>query len=360
MKPIKVDPAALAAELAWLTKSTGRSVTPALSAVRVNAVVGALQLRRTDYTLFRETSVPAEGGGQASILIDPVKLRDVLKRAQGFALVEITKTGLSIEVDGRSVTLKAAADLDDYPAWPVFVPGGAGAAIVTGDQLARALTSVGTDDSLPMLTGVRFEDGNMLSTDRFRLTRVAYTTHGVPLQTLVPGEALAPFTRAAELVTIDGGTLGGDGVADGMVHIATEQRSIIARTLDHEFPKWRHLIPNEDDLKVIAVLRRNDLLDAIETPGDVTLTVDNSTTMRVTCTDRDTEVSQRVDYSLIRADVDDLPFTVRLNRKNLGGCLKGIGSGAVRLSATKSDKPVLLQGVGDGELHLIMPIRMPG
>lgn len=362
-KPIKVDSALLATELAWLTKSKTRTsyATPALQAVQVSTVVGALRLRRTDYDLFRESVLPAGGGGQASVLVDPVKLLGLLKGAFGFALVDVTDTGLSITVNGRTIKLRAAGEDGDYPDWPVFIPGDAGAAIVTGDQLARALTSVGEDDTLPMLTGVRLEDGMMVSTDRFRLTRVAYTAHGKPISALVPGAVLRAFTRSADLVVIDHGRLGADGVEGGAVHVSSGDRSIIARVLDAEFPKWRQLIPAEDEMALVALIRRDELLGAIGTGDDVTLTV-RPESILVCSIDRngDVEVEQQIDVvSLIRGG-EDLPFTVRINRRNLGGCLKGIQAGAVRFMASAPTKPVLLQGMGDNDLHLVMPIRIPG
>ena len=355
-RSIKVNSALLAAELAWLTKTRDatRGVTPALQSVQISTVVGALRLRRTDYALFRESVLTAAGGGQASVLVNPVKLRELLKGAFGFALVDVTDTSLSITVDGRVIKLPASAPAEDYPQWPVFVPGDTGAAIVTAGQLARALTSAGDDDTLPFLTGVRFEDGFMVSTNRFRLSRVAYTVHGKPMAALVPGEALRAFTRSDELVVIDHSE---DGAS---VHVSSGHRSIIAKVLDCEFPKWRQLIPSEDTLPLAAVIRRRQLLDAIGGGDDVTLTV-NRDSMLVCSTGRrdgDGEVEQRIDVlSLLRGD--GLPFTVRIASKNLEACLKGMASGAVQFMASTPTRPVVLQGVGDDNLHLIMPIRTP-
>ena len=361
-KPIKIDPALLATELAWLAKSKSKTRTygaPALQAVQVSTLVGALRLRHTDLELYRESVLPAGGGGQASVLVDPAKLRELLKGAFGFALVDVTDTGLSITVDGRAIKLRAAAGGEDYPDWPVFVSGNTGAALVTARQLKRALTSVGDDDTLPMLKGVRFEDAMMVSTDRFRLSRIAYTAHGKPMgPVLVPGEALQAFTRSEDLITIDHGRIG--DVEGGAVQVSSgEQRSIIARVSDAEFPKWKQLIPAEDTVPLVAVIRRDQLLDAIGTGDNVTLTV-RPDSILVCSTDRDgdVEVEQQIDIVVLLRG-DNLPFTVRMSRKNLGGCLKGIAAGALKFMATSATKPVVLQGVGDGDLHLVMPVRIP-
>ena len=358
-KPIKVDSAALAAELAWLTKSKTRGLIPALHAVEIASVVGALRLRYTDLDLFRESVLPGGGGGQASILVDPAKLASLIRGAYGFALVDVTDTTLAITVDGRTIKLKASADHDDYPAWPMFVAGDSGAALVTGGQLTRVLTSVGVDPTLPFLTVVRFEDAAMVSTDRFRLSRVAYIAHGKPMDALVPGEALRAFAGSADMVTVDHGQLGSGGAPGSAVHVSSGERSIIARTVDCEFPKWRQLIPAEDTVPLIVVIRRDGLLDAIGPGDNVELTV-NRESIVVCSTDRDrcAEVEQQIGIVRLIRD-GGLPFTVRIGRKNLTECLKGIAAGAVKFLASTPTRPVVLEGVGGGDLHLIMPLRGP-
>lgn len=358
---LTVDARELATELAWVTKHCRPSNSiPAIAAVHVGAVVGALQLRRTDYEVFAETSVYADGGGQAAILVDPAKLHKVLKGERGDADLTLSDTGLAVTVGARSVTLRAAAPLDDYPAWPVFVEGDTGAVILHPSEIARALTSVGEDSTLPQLTGVRFEDRVMVSTDRVKMTRINYTGCGKPMTALIPGAALRAFTRGDELVTIEHGKLGADGVAGGMAHIFSEQRHLIARVLDYDFPKWRQLIPDPQDAAVHVVLRRDDLLAAFGDDPDhyITLTI-TADGMQVVDADRDGDMAVQQQVKLVGVmRGDGLPFTVRLLARNLRACLKG-SSAVLHLEATKPDRPVLLRALTDAELHLIMPIRMP-
>jgi hypothetical protein len=348
-RSIKVESAALANELAWLTRA--RSTQP----VQIDILLGALRLRHTDYELFRESMLPGGGGGQASVLVDPVRLRELLKGTYGFALVDITDTGLSVAVDGRTIKLRGDGPAGDAPPWPVFASGDSGAAAVTARQLERALTSVSGDPTLPALGAVQFGAGFMVSTDRFRLSRIAYTTRGNrPIAAMVPADALSAFTHAAALVIIDQGTAGNMDV----MRVSSDNRSIIARMMVDEFPKWQQLIPDDDNLSLIALIRRDELLGALN-GEDVTLTVGQDSIL-VTSADRngDVEVEQQIGIlKLLRGD--DLPFTIRMSRENLRGCLKSVSTGALQFKASAPNKPVVLQGVGDADLHLIMPIRIP-
>ena len=361
---LTVDARELAHELAWVAKHARPSNgVPALAAVHVSAVVGALQLRRTDYELFAESSVYADGGGQAAILVDPAKLSTLLKGERGDADITIGDTELAVTLGKRTVKLRSAANLDDYPQWPVFVEGDTGAAILSTDEVARALTSAGEDPTLPQLTGVRFEDRVMVTTDRLRLTRINYTGCGKPITALVPGAALRAFTRGDELVTVEHGKLGGSTENDvkegGMVHIFSGPRSIIARVLDAQFPQWRQIIPDTETATVHVVLRRDDLLAAIGADDhQITLTI-TADGVKVVDADRDGDMQIEQQVSLVGVmRGDELPFTVRLSAKLLKECLKG-SSATLHFEATTPHKPVVLRALTDNELHLIMPIKIP-
>lgn len=363
---MKVDAAVLAEEVAWLAKAKASSLG-VLQTVHLATSTDGLCLRRTDYELFRETVLPTEGGVDAEVLLNPVKLSSLLKGAAGYATLEITdiaspngvsSSGVAIEVGGRRITLRSAGDVDDFPDWPRFEATGEPAVLGAG-QLARALTSVGVDDTLPMLTGVRFEDGVMASTDRFRLTAITYADHG--FTALVPSGALRPFAGGTDVVTVEHGAVV-DPVAGvvghgGAVQVSSGGRSIIARLLDAEFPKWRQLIPT--NAAVTAILSRTELLAALGDREQVTLQLRADDTMTVTSSDRDGDVSVQQEIVATVLDGGDyLPFKIVLNTANLTGCVKGITGGVVKWAATTSSRPLVLTGVTDDERHLVMPIRI--
>jgi DNA polymerase III sliding clamp (beta) subunit (PCNA family) len=350
---LTIDVAILAAEAAWLARlKPGPGFNTVTSAVQVSTLVGGLQLRRTDFDQHRETVIPAAGGGQATVIVEANKLASLLKGAVGNAVIDIDDSGLSIGEATRTVRLKSLED--EFPAWPSFTPTGEGA-VVGAKQLARVLTSIGTDDTMPMLTVVAFDGGSMITTDRFRMTRVHYADAG--FTTLVPGVVTRAFAGGNEVVTVEPGTGGTD---QALVRLSCGGRSIVVGVPDVSFPNWRHLIPADPPLSVM--LRRDDLRAAAA--GDnVVITVNGTPTMKVCSTDDagDVEIEQSVPVSMLGPTMDGavLPFTVKLRTKYLTECLRSITCGAVRFQATAADKPVMVTDVGGAELHLIMPIRTP-
>jgi DNA polymerase III sliding clamp (beta) subunit (PCNA family) len=359
---VKVRALELAREVAWVTKgSKSKFGVAALSSVEVTAVVGALSLRRTDLELWRESVIPVDGGGQASVLVDPVKLKSltdgVVARGAGNAVIGVAADALTISTDGTHRKLRSAAKADEFPDWPVFQAVGK-PAVLSAEQVARALTSTRVDDSLPMLTGVRFEDGSMVSTDRFRLTVITYADKG--FTALVPGAALRAFTDG--VVSVQHGKFAGikvKGVDGGAVRISSGGRSIVCRELDAEFPKWRNQIQSEEDYGLVAFLRRRQLLEAIDGGDHVTVTLRDGA-MTITSADRDqtTEIEQDIDADVLKGD-ELLPFTARYNRVFLTGIVKNIQDGTIRFFASEPVKPIVLKGSTDDELHLLMPVRMP-
>jgi DNA polymerase III sliding clamp (beta) subunit (PCNA family) len=358
-KTITVGAARFGAEAAWIAKATPKSgYIPLFKTVQVGVDDGVLTLRRTNLDVFAHTVLPGSGGAAAAILVDAGQLVAALKGASGDAKVDVADDRLRLAIGGRILSLTAANVGDEqFPAWPDFTP--AAAVILRAPQLARALTSVGDDPTLPMLTGVKFEDGKMLSTDRFRLTRIRYDDDG--FTALIPAGVLRPFASGTELVRVEHGKRNdGNAVEGSMVRLSNwgYTRTITGLVLDADFPKWQQLIPDAEQMPVSVLLPRRQLLDAVGAGDDVTLTVAaDGAQVLVVSTDRDGSMEVEQGVKVIRCiRGDGLPFTIRLNAKNLAGCLKGISAGAVVLMASTPSKPVLLQFSDD--LHLLMPVRI--
>lgn len=350
---LTVNAQALADEVAWMARlKPGSGFNTLTNTIQVTTLLGAIQLRRTDFDQFRESVVPATGGGQASITVDANKLRDQLRRATGAAIITIDDGWLSIGM--KDETIRLGDRKAEYPGWPQFAAT-ADPAIVGAGQLTRALTSVGHDDTLPVLTAVAFDGGAMVSTDRFRLSRVVYDKKG--FNAMVPGGALAAFASGNTVVTVEPGTL-----ADGktpMVRVHGGGREIITHPVDAQFPKWRALIPDETAVNVMV--RREELLAAVQSEK-VTLTIDADASMRVVSSDgEDLEIIREVAVTVLGGEAE-LPFTVQFNAKLMTECLRNVTGGMIQLGANTAAKPVLLRDVGedDADLHLLMPIRDAG
>lgn len=362
---IKIDAAELAREAAWINKGKGAArYVPILQTAQVSTSSEGLRIRRSDYSVWREATVPADGSRDGAVVqVNLAQLAALTKGGKGDAFVTVADTGVTVTNGARTVTLPSAGEVDDFPQWPVFTPGDE-PAVMDAATLKRGLTSVGRDDTLPMLTGVRFEDGEMVTTDRFRMSRITYAESG--FTALVPREVLDLFTAGKDQVTVEHGNTG------VLVHNSTEwvrvsagNRSAIAPVVDAEFPKYRQLIAGADEgATVFAQFRRTDLLAAFDTRAhQVRLHLRGDGTMQVstgpaTGGDGVARVEQTIAASVSSHDEYLLPFLIAANPAYLASILKGIASDIVEFTASKPARPMVFKAGAD--YHLLMPVRLPG
>lgn len=357
-----VDGKDFAADAMWISRSIPKSRSmPMFSTVQVTAEAGTLTLRRTDLDIFAEAVLAGTGDASSSVLVAATSLATALKGARGDVIADVGDGVLRLVINGRISTIAAASvDASDFPAFPDITPSGEPAVLGTA-LLARAMASVGNDSTLPMLTGVLFDGGTMASTDRFRLSRVVYDDEG--FKALVPAEALRPFAGSQEKVVYVGHAEDSTGKAPWVL-LSWAGRSITARTLDCEFPKWRQLIPSDDSLTAHVMLRRDDLLDALSHCGessDVTFTVPvKDGPLRVQVADRagDVQVDQQVSATVLHTD--GVETMIRFNTQNLLGCLKNIPGQTVRFGITTPARGAVWRGASEVDLHLVMPLRIAG
>lgn len=342
----------LADEVSWMTKlRPGPGLNPATKTIEVTAALGALQLRRTDFEQYRETVIPAEGAGQFAAVVDASALLEVARQVRNKRVtIDLVDNKLVVST-AKSTASIGCADVE-FPTWPNFEVTETGV-MLAASQVARALTSVGNDPTLPMLTTVAFDNGTLVTTDRFRLTRITYDKTGFTM--LVPGMVLKAFATGTTVVNVEPGRVAGLG--SPLVRLSGGGRSIIATPSGEQFPKWRQLIP--DNPPVCVMVRREELLAAI-VGTEVTLLFREDGT--VTATSRDGEnlsVDRSIDATLIGGA--DLPYSVTMLAKYLTDSLRGVSSGMVLIKVTPGPKPkpVVLQDVSGNALHLVMPIRMP-
>lgn len=347
-KELKVDADKLTVEVAWLNRMP--SVLPETAVIQVTALLSAVLLRKTCFDQYREVVMPVEGAAQATIVVDASKLLAALKTVSGKVTITVGDDDLAIKSSDRTVRLKVADKAVEFPQWPQFE--GQGKAVVSSREMAQVLTSVGTDETMPQLMVVAFDNGTMISTDRFRLSAVTYDPTGFTGR--VASSVLHAFTKTDSVVFIEAGSASGvNWGGDEWVELRSGMRTVTAPMPDTEFPKWKQLIPEDPPLRV--AVQRGELLDAV-TGEEITLVIDGEV-MTVTSEDDGIETEQRIKlYQTVRNDLDG-PFTVTLRSKYVTECLRGIGSGLVLIEASESVKPVVFQDVSESDVHLIMPVR---
>lgn len=351
MKTVTVNAEDLIREVKWMSRLKD-AASPASSTMQVRILLGALQLRRTDLDQYRESLITGRGADQSCIEVDTGLVMEVMKLhgKRDVASVSIDEDRLVIQVGGQIIRVKGLGP-SEFPEWPVFTRDKERMSAVSAKKLTHAMTSLASDDTLPILTNVSFDNGAMYTTDRFRMTRVIYDTGG--FTALVPSVALRAFSSGSGMAIVTTGTGAVGNQTDiPMVRVSSGGRSVVVRIPDGDFPNVERLIPESPAVKVM--LHRDALLAAAS--GDRTVLKLDGTTLTAIGSDQkgDVEIEKSVQVTPIG---ESGPFTATLMTKYLTDCLKAMNSGTVLFEATEPDKPLAFSDVDQATMHLVMPIR---
>jgi DNA polymerase-3 subunit beta len=350
LKTVTVNAEDLIREVKWMSRLKD-TTSPAGSTMQVRILLGALQLRRTDLDQYRESLITGSGADQSCIEVDTELLMDVIKlHRRDRALVGIDDDRLVIQVGGQIIRVKGLTP-GKFPEWPVFERDKERMAAVGARKLARVMTSLASDDLLPVLSNVSFDSGAMYTTDRFRMTRVVYDTDG--FTALVPATALRAFSSGDGMAIIATGIGSVANQTDiPMVRVSSGGRSVVVRIPDGSFPNVERLIPESPTTRVM--MHRDALIAAAS--GQRTVLKLDGTNLTATGSDQkgDIEIEKSVKVTPLG---ESSAFTATLMTKYLTDCLKAMNSGTVLFEATEPDKPLAFSDVDQATMHLVMPIR---
>ena len=375
---IRVERDGLAEAVAWVARSLpSRPPVPVLGGVLLDASdEAALTISGFDYEVSAQVSTDAEVDTPGRTLVSGRLLADSTK-ALPARPVELTVDGSRVMITcGSSRFSLPTMPVEDYPELP-RMPEHAGS--VPGDVFSEAVAQVaiaaGKDDTLPMLTGVRVEINEnrltMVATDRFRLAMRDFAwepaTEVEDTAVLVPARSLSESAK----------TLGGAGStvqlslasSDGLVGLSGSTRRSTTRLLDAEFPKYRQLLPGEDESPISAIIDVGPLTEAIKR---VSLVAERGSQVRLEFSDSGLRLTAGGDDE--GSAEEELPVELTGDESltiafNPGYLLDGLGalrSERAKMLFTTSNRPAVIKPVGDdgevveGYLYLLMPVRLPG
>lgn len=320
----------------------------------------------------------------------------------GRLLAEITRSlpaqPVDVAVDGSRLVVACGSarftlpmlPVGDYPTLP-DMPATAGSigADVFAAAVGQVAVAAGRDDTLPVLTGVRFEiDDDRLTlaaTDRYRLAvrelRWQPDRPGMSAVALVPARTLADTAKAlsggAQIsIALTSGSDGGGGLigfagkgAGGAGEQGGERRTT-TRLLDGEYVKYRSLLP--DDHAASAEVETANFVDAVKrvslvaprnTPVRLTFTADQ--VMLEAGTGEDAQASESLDARFESREATD-EFSIAFNPTYLLDGLGAVDADTTRMEFTTPTKPAILRGnkeagvAGDDYRYLLMPVRLSG
>lgn len=259
----------LARELATAEKVVERKATiPVLSNVRLTTSRGKLAIEGTDLTMAFRSHVSAAIGEAGDITAPAAKLRE-LSTSFGDADVVLESEGdhgQALKVSsGRFTCRLQTLPVADFPQLPEMPAGGVANLPRAGlrTSLTRTRYAVTDKDKRYQLNGARLELNEkgirIVATDghRLALADVAHA-HGSSGYTLLPRRAIDVLLAALDSEGTD------VAFAQGENHLffAADDRLLISRRLDGEYPQYERIIPKGHPLKVS--IERYPLLVAIK------------------------------------------------------------------------------------------------
>jgi len=339
-----------------------------------------LEISGFDYEVSSRVRLAATTDVAGRILVPGRLLADIVR--------SLPAQPVDLRLDGTRVVLTCGParftlptlPVEDYPALPAM-PATAGTlgSDVFAAAVAQVALAAGRDDTLPVLTGVRFEiEGDTLTlaaTDRYRLAvrtlpwRPAdpgrSTTALVPARTL--SETAKALTTGPE-VTL---ALSGAGAADGMIGFEGAGRRTTSRLLEGEFPKYRSLLPSDStavaqvaSAPFVEAVKRVALVAARNAPVRLGFSADG-VVLEAGGAD-DAQASEHLECGW-EGSASAEPFQIAFNPQYLLDGVGAVDSDTTTLSFTGPTRPAVLTGKRDADTvgvadyrYLLMPVRLSG
>ncbi len=350
-----------------------RATLPVTQNVLISTDNSRLKLTATNLEVAISTWVGAQVESEGAITVPARILTDFVNSLPaGKIEIELTAEPKGIEL--RCANFRASiigTDAEEFPPIPTVEDGSS--ATVPADRFKRALERVvfaaATEDSRPVLTGVKVElsgsDVSLAASDGFRLA-VDHCQLSSPIESdvdvIVPARTLQEVQRLI-------------GDQDGAIEVTfTESLSqalfrmenveVVSQLLQGSFPDYSKMIPASFGTKVTVDLKdflqaaRAASIFARDGSGIVRLVVepsgeDSKGSMNVSS--RAEEMGDNEVKVDVQVDGDD--SKVAFNSKFLLDALSALHGDDMTLETTTPSSPgVLRSSTDDGYVHIVMPM----
>ena len=387
---LRVERDALADAVVWTARSLpARPPMQVLLGLLLEVAPGddgsmGLEISGFDYEVSSRVRLPANADTPGRVLVPGRLLTDIV-RALPAQPVDLRVEGTRVVLTCRPARFTLPTlPVEDYPALPAM-PQTAGTlgSDVFADAVAQVALAAGRDDTLPVLTGVRFEiEGEQLTlaaTDRYRLAvrTLSWRPSDPSVSTiaLVPARTLSETARALTTgpeVTL---ALSGTGSSEGMIGFeggpAGGARRTTSRLLEGEFPKYRSLLPSESNAVAeiatgpfVEAVKRVALVAARNAPVRLGFSADGVVLEAGGA--EDAQASEHLECSW-EGSASGEPFQIAFNPQYLLDGLGAVNSDSTTLSFTGPTRPAVLTGKRDADAgpvadyrYLLMPVRLSG
>ena len=349
-----------------------RSTLPITQNVLLSTEQSMLKISATDLNMAMTTWIGAQVEEEGAITV-PARLLSDFVGSLPPERIDIEATSQPVGLNIKCLTFESNISgnpADDFPPIPA-VEGGVAAKIEPGmlrEAISRVAFAAATDDSRPVLTGVKTEisgsDFKFAAADGFRLAVYSGKLAEAPsedIEFLIPARVLNEINRllgsqqkAVEFMVTP---------SSNQALFRVEDVEIVSSLIAGNFPNYNQLIPQSHTTRV--VLNSDDFLRATRTAaifardgsGIIRLQVSTSeedTTGRLTISSRAEEVGDN--QGQLSAAVEGEDAKIAFNSKYLTDVLDVL-SGDIALEVSSPSSPGVLKPVeGDEYIHVVMPM----
>jgi DNA polymerase-3 subunit beta len=370
----QLDRDVFAQAVTWTARTLpNKPALPLLAGVLIKAKGSTLTLSSFDYEVSSKVEIPAEITDEGKILVSGKLLAEITRSLPNQKVVAML-SGSRLEIKcGKADFALPTLPEDDFPTLPQ-TPKVSGS--IDSETFINAVNqtaiAAGRDESLPMLTGVRMEIKEnkitLAATDRYRLAvkeinwqpkeKVEDKALLIPSRMLV--EAAKGFVGAKEVA------LGLSEGVEKLIGFYADTKQTTSRLLDAEFPKYRSLLPTEEQTGVELPVA--EFLDALKR---VELVAERNTPVRLEFSKSELILragagEEATAQEVLSIDYSGEPIEIAFNPTYLKDGLNALGSANVQISFTTSARPAILVGVDkegikdESYKYLIMPVRLAG
>lgn len=359
----------------WTARTVpSRPSSPILAGIRITADNATVSLASFDYEISAHSEIEAQVDETGDILVPGKLLADISKSLPNRDVdFRLEGNKLAVYCGSFSSTLPTMS-VEEYPTLPK-VPQVKGTidARVFAQTISQVSVAAATDETIPLLTGIRMEiEGDtitLLSTDRYRLAMRTFQWEpnepGISTSLLVKAKTLndvAKSITAAGNIEIAFNT--GETTGQSLIGFRAGTRHTTSTLMDGEYPPVRRLFP--ESTPTIAFVNRADLLEAVKR---VALVAEQKTSVRLGFSQGQLVLEAGQDDNAqasetLSAQLQGEEIRTAFNPQYLQAGLAALNTQYVRFSFTDAAKPAVLTGQNEplaeddpSFRYLLMPIR---
>ena len=315
-----------------------------------------LTLRSTDGTTAAVMSAPLLGGDGEVFCIDGTMFSRVIGMCNGEVSIITDEKTCTIKGAGRTRLPIVKANI------PVYEKFDGKKLTVNAGDFAKCFGSVAyaiaTDQSRPVLTGVRIESKQgkmeMITLDGFQLAIESAGCVGDDFTVVVPGsfmKLLSSNTAATEQVNIT--------VNKGRIQADTDGMLIASTLLAGDFPDHNRILPQSFSTE--SMVNAETLRNALKS-GSV---VNNGNNLVKLIVAQDsltvTSNSEQADFEAdIPCETQGESLNIAFNQKYLISTISVISTEDLVIKFNSAISPCIVHGRNENGIHLVLPVRTRG